>query len=176
MIQSEGHQDGPLALAQVVPGGLPGGHGIAEHSQHIVPQLERLAQRQGEGRVAAQKILGGRVSSIENHFSIGHRDQRAEMEYAAAHGIAYLLWGPLGGLGGAARIAERHPALRQISLERGVSPQRIALAWELRQSPTVVPIPGAISAEQAADSAAAASFELSEEEIALLDADTGQDA
>ncbi|WP_426187493.1 aldo/keto reductase [Microbacterium sp. TWP3-1-2b2] len=124
--------------------------------------------------LVAQEILGGRVSSIENHFSIGHRDQRAEMEYAATHGIAYLLWGPLGGLGGAAKIAERHPALRTISLERGVSPQRVALAWELRQSPTVVPIPGAISASQAADSAAAASFELSEEEIALLDADTGQ--
>ncbi|MGV2982378.1 aldo/keto reductase [Microbacterium sp. AGC85] len=122
----------------------------------------------------AQEILDGRVASIENHFSLGHRDQRAEMEYAAEHGIAYLLWGPLGGLGGAAKIAERHPALRRISLERGVSPQRVALAWELRQSPTVVPIPGAISAEQAADSAAAASFELSDEEIALLDADTGQ--
>jgi aryl-alcohol dehydrogenase-like predicted oxidoreductase len=122
----------------------------------------------------AQEILDGRVSSIENHFSIGHRDQRAEMEYAAAHGIAYLLWGPLGGLGGAASIAERHPALRRISLERGVSPQRVALAWELRQSPTVVPIPGAVSPEQAADSAAAASLELSDEEIAQLDDDTGQ--
>lgn len=121
----------------------------------------------------AQEILDGRLSSIENHFSLGHRCQGAEMAYAAEHGIAYLLWGPLGGLGGAATIAERHPALRRISLERGVSPQRVALAWELLQSPTVVPIPGAVSVEQAADSAAAVSFELSDEEIALLDADTG---
>lgn len=124
----------------------------------------------------AQEILGGRVSSIENHFSLGHRDQRAEMAYAAENGIAYLLWGPLGGLGGAAKLAERHPALQQISFERGVSPQRIALAWELAQSPTAVPIPGAVSAEQAADSAAAATLELSVEELALLDADAGPDA
>lgn len=124
--------------------------------------------------VLAQDILGGRVSSIENHFSLGHREQRAEMEYAAAHGIAYLLWGPLGGLGGAAKIAERHPALGQISRERGVSPQRIALAWELTQSTTAVPIPGAVSPEQAADSAGAATLRLSEEEISLLDADTGE--
>jgi aryl-alcohol dehydrogenase-like predicted oxidoreductase len=124
----------------------------------------------------AQDILDGRLSSIENHFSIGHRGQRAEMEYAAANGIAYLLWGPLGGLGGAASIAERHPALGRISIERGVSPQRVALAWELRQSSTVVPIPGAVSPEQAADSAAAASLELSDDEVAWLDSDNGQDA
>lgn len=122
----------------------------------------------------AQEILDGRLSSIENHFSLGQRVQREEMAYAAEQGIAYLLWGPLGGLGGAAGLGDRHPVLQQIADERGESPHRIALAWELRQSPTVVPIPGAVTPEQATDSAAAASLELTEDEIARLDAETGQ--
>lgn len=122
----------------------------------------------------AQEILGGRLSSIENHFSLGQRVQREEMAYAAEQGIAYLLWGPLGGLGGAAGLGDRHPALQQIADERGESPHRIALAWELRQSPTVVPIPGAVTPAQARDSAAAAGLELAEDEVARLDAETGQ--
>lgn len=121
----------------------------------------------------AQEILGGRVSSIENHFSLGQRVQRAEMRYAADKGIAYLLWGPLGGLGGAAGLADRHPTLRTIADERGVSVYQVALAWEIQQSSTVVPIPGAVTPQQARDSAAAAGLALAPEEIARLDADTG---
>lgn len=121
----------------------------------------------------AQEILGGRVSSIENHFSLGQRVQRAEMKYAAEHGIPYLLWGPLGGLGGAAGLADRHPTLGAIAAERGISVYQVALAWEIHQSPTVVPIPGAVTPQQARDSASAASLVLEPEEIARLDADTG---
>lgn len=123
----------------------------------------------------AQEILGGRLSSIENHFSFGQRVQREEMAYAAEHGIAYLLWGPLGGLGGAAGIAARHPVLGQIAQERGVSPHRVALAWELQQSSTAIPIPGAVTPEQASDSAAAVYLELSPDDLARLDAATGPD-
>lgn len=123
----------------------------------------------------AQEILGGRLSSIENHFSFGQRVQREEMAYAAEQGIAYLLWGPLGGLGGAADIGTRHPVLEQVARERDVSPHRVALAWELRQSSSAIPIPGAVTPEQAIDSAAAASLELSADDLARLDAETGPD-
>lgn len=54
--------------------------------------------------------------------------------------------------------------------ERGVSPQRVALAWLLAKSPTVVPIPGASRPATVTDSAAAAGLELTEDELAALDA------
>ena len=52
----------------------------------------------------------------------------------------------------------------------GVSPQQVALAWEIAQSPCVVPIPGAKRPSSIQDSAAAADLELSSEELARLDA------
>ena len=116
----------------------------------------------------AEKILDGRLSSIENPFSLGQQVMREEMAYAADKGIAYLLWGPLGGLGGASTLVDRHPTLGVIASEIGVSPYRVALAWELRQSDTTIPIPGAVTPEQARDSAGAAALELSDEQVARL--------
>ena len=54
--------------------------------------------------------------------------------------------------------------------ERGVSAQQVALAWELAQSPVVIPIPGAKRPTSITDSAAAADIELTADELARLDA------
>ena len=54
---------------------------------------------------------------------------------------------------------------------RGVSAHQVALAWELAQSPVVIPIPGAKRPQSIIDSAAAADLELTEEELGRLDAD-----
>jgi aryl-alcohol dehydrogenase-like predicted oxidoreductase len=56
-----------------------------------------------------------------------------------------------------------------VAAARGVSPQRVTLAWELAQSPCVIPIPGAKRPESITDSAAAADLELTDEELARLD-------
>jgi aryl-alcohol dehydrogenase-like predicted oxidoreductase len=68
-------------------------------------------------------------------------------------------------------MAEKHPAFAEVAVERGVSAQRVALAWELAQAPVVIPIPGAKRPESVADSAAAADLDLTPEELARLDAD-----
>ena len=78
--------------------------------------------------------------------------------------------GPLGGLGDAKALARNHPAFAEVSAERGVSPQQVALAWELAQSPCVIPIPGAKRPQSIRDSAAAADLELTADELARLDA------
>jgi aryl-alcohol dehydrogenase-like predicted oxidoreductase len=57
-----------------------------------------------------------------------------------------------------------------VARERGVSPQQVCLAWLLAKSPVVIPIPGASRPESASDSAAAADLELSQDELARLDA------
>jgi aryl-alcohol dehydrogenase-like predicted oxidoreductase len=61
----------------------------------------------------------------------------------------------------------------RIASERGVSPQRTALAWLLSLSPTVLAIPGSRRPETILDSVAAADLELSVDELAAIDADVG---
>ena len=61
-------------------------------------------------------------------------------------------------------------AFAEVGAELGVSPQQVALAWELSLGDTVIPIPGASRAASITDSALAASLELSPEQLARLNA------
>jgi len=119
----------------------------------------------------AQQVLGSALVSVQNQFSPKFRSSRAEIDVCAELGLAFLPWSPLGGLADAKELAEKHPAFKEVADERGVSAQQVALAWELAQSPVVVPIPGAKRPQSITDSAAAADLELSSEELSRLDAD-----
>jgi aryl-alcohol dehydrogenase-like predicted oxidoreductase len=119
----------------------------------------------------AHKVLGDALVSVQNQFSPAFRSSRPEIDLCAELGLAFLPWGPLGGLSNAKALADEHPAFAEIADEHGVSAQRVALAWELAQSPVVIPIPGAKRPESITDSAAAADLELTDDELARLDAD-----
>ena len=119
----------------------------------------------------AHKILGDFLVSVQNEFSPAFRSSRPEIDVCEELGLAFLPWSPLGGLSDAKALADRHPAFAEVADERGVSAQRVALAWELAQAPVVIPIPGAKRPESVIDSAAAADLDLTPEELARLDAD-----
>jgi aryl-alcohol dehydrogenase-like predicted oxidoreductase len=85
-------------------------------------------------------------------------------------GIAFLPWSPLGGISSAGELGERFEAFRDVADARGVSPQVVALAWELAKSPHVIPIPGSSRPETIRDSATAVDVILTDEEFARLDA------
>jgi len=118
----------------------------------------------------AQTLLDGRLASVQNQFSPAFRSSRVELELCAELGIAFLPWSPLGGIGSAAELGDHYAENAAIAHERGVSPQQVALAWELALSPTVIPIPGSSRPESILDSVAAASLTLTPDEIARLDA------
>lgn len=120
---------------------------------------------------AAHGVLGGALVSVQNQFSPAFRSSRPEIDVCDELGLAFLPWSPLGGLGDAKTLAEKHPAFAEIAEARGVSAQQIALAWELAQSPVVIPIPGAKRPQSITDSAAAADLELTDEELTRLNAD-----
>ena len=115
----------------------------------------------------ARSILD--VASVQNEFSPSSRDAQPELEHCAERGLAFLPWSPLGGMGDAAELGESHDSFAAIAQERGVSPQQVALAWELHQGDHVIPIPGASRPETILDSLRAADLELSDEELARLD-------
>jgi aryl-alcohol dehydrogenase-like predicted oxidoreductase len=118
----------------------------------------------------AHGVLGDALVSVQNQFSPAFRSSRGEIDVCAELGLAFLPWSPLGGLGSAKDLAAHHPAFAEVAAEHGVSPQRVALAWELAQSPVVIPIPGAKRPASVTDSAAAADLRLTDEQLARLDA------
>ena len=119
---------------------------------------------------AAKAVLGDALISVQNEFSPKFRSSRPEIDVCEELGLAFLPWSPLGGLSDAKELADKHPAFAEVAADRGVSAQQVALAWELAQSPCVIPIPGAKRPSSIIDSAAAAEIELTDDELARLDA------
>ena len=111
-------------------------------------------------------MLGDALVSVQNQFSPAFRSSRPEIDVCDELGLAFLPWSPLGGLSSAKGLAEDHPAFARGRRPTGVSAQQVALAWELAQSPVVIPIPGAKRPTSIHDSAAAADLELTSEELA----------
>jgi aryl-alcohol dehydrogenase-like predicted oxidoreductase len=109
------------------------------------------------------------VASVQNPFSPLFQDHRELVDYCAERSIAFLAYSPLAGgsglLGGHVRLAEAFPAAAHAAERRGVSIQRLALAWLLGLSPTLIPISGATRPETVRDSALAATLELDGEEL-----------
>ena len=118
----------------------------------------------------AQEILGGRLVSVQNQFSPAFRSSEAELRLADEMRIAFLPWSPLGGISSAAELGDRFAPFQAVADERGLTPQVVALAWHLAQSPHVIPIPGASRPESIRNSVQAADTTLSAEELARLDA------
>ncbi len=117
----------------------------------------------------AQEILGGRLVSVQNQYSPAFRSSQPELDLCARLGLAFLPWSPLGGIARAGELGSRFAAFERVADGHGVSPQQVALAWELAQAPVVIPIPGASRPETIADSVRAADLILGPEEIVELD-------
>jgi aryl-alcohol dehydrogenase-like predicted oxidoreductase len=111
------------------------------------------------------------IAAVQNELSLKYVDplRKGEVAACADRGIPLLAWSPLGGASGAAD--EANAAVRRIASDRGISTQRVALAWLLSLSPTVLPIPGSRRPETILDSVAAAELELSAEELAAISRD-----
>jgi aryl-alcohol dehydrogenase-like predicted oxidoreductase len=118
----------------------------------------------------AQDVLGGRLASVQNQYSPAYRSSRPELDLCDEMGLAFLPWSPLGGIGSAGDLGSDHSAFAEIADEHGVSPQQVALAWELAASPHVIPIPGSSRPATIRDSVKALDLELSADELAWLDA------
>ena len=109
------------------------------------------------------------VASVQNEFSPRFRRSEGELAWCAANRIAFLPWSPLGGIGRGHDLGGRHRAFAEVAEAHGVSPQRVALAWELAKAPVVIPIPGASRPETITDSLGAATLRLSDDDLARLD-------
>jgi aryl-alcohol dehydrogenase-like predicted oxidoreductase len=117
----------------------------------------------------AQRVLGGRLVSVQNQFSPRFRSSEGELEHCEKLGIVFIPWSPMGGIGRADDIEHTHPAFATVAKEVGASPQQVTLAWMLAKGSRVIPIPGSSRPETAVASPAAAELALTADQVARLD-------
>ncbi len=116
----------------------------------------------------ANDILGGRLVSVQNQYSPAFRSSEPELELCAELDIAFLPWSPLGGISRAGELGSAHAAFDEVARAHGVSPQQVALAWELAKAPVVIPIPGASRPATIQDSLRAVDLKLTADELTAL--------
>jgi pyridoxine 4-dehydrogenase len=137
-------EDSLGAIKEYVDSGRIGHVGL---SQVDIAQIER-----------ARRVVP--IAAVQNHYNLSERKYEAVVDYCAGEQIAFVPYYPLQGKGGKAlhRIAARH----------GATPQQIALAWLLRRSPAMLPIPGTLSLAHLEENLAALTIELTDAEFGEL--------
>ncbi|MFI5933955.1 aldo/keto reductase [Actinoplanes sp. NPDC051494] len=115
--------------------------------------------------VRAAQDAGVPVVSVQNRYNLGDRRAEELLDFCTDQGIAFIPWAPVDA-GALARpggpldaVAKNHP---------GVTTGQLALAWLLRRSPVMVPIPGTSSVRHLEENLGAAGIELTDEEFQLL--------
>lgn len=109
----------------------------------------------------------GGVVSIQNEFSPRYRHDLDVLEVCERFGIVFLPWSPLAGLNNKAEIASAS-TFEAVAEKYGVSVYALALAWEMKTSKSVLPIPGATRKETILDCITALDVNLSDEDFSLL--------
>ncbi|MFE1272022.1 aldo/keto reductase [Streptomyces sp. NPDC058758] len=122
----------------------------------------------------AHRILGDGLVSVQNQYSPAVRDSEPALRLSERLGLAFLPWSPLGGISRSSLDGPSGPtsagtAFHRIAAERGVSPQRIVLAWLLARSPAMIPLPGASRPASITDSARATELTLDTRELTELE-------
>lgn len=110
----------------------------------------------------ARKIVP--IADVQNRYSFADRESDYIVDHCEKNDIAFLPWAPLG------QAKEAHDAVKEIAEELQATPLQVALAWLLKRSPVIVPIPGTSSLKHLEENIAAASLELPQEAYERLSA------
>lgn len=106
----------------------------------------------------------GGIVSVQNEFSPRYRYDLDVLEVCEKYGITFLPWSPLGGVRTKSEISEAS-VFEELAPKYSASPFALALAWEMKYSPAVLPIPGATRAESILDCVSATEIELSDDDF-----------
>ncbi|WP_436531420.1 aldo/keto reductase [Actinoplanes sp. HUAS TT8] len=131
---------------------------------------EGLVKQVGLSEVGVEDVqeaqaAGLPIASVQNRYNLGDRRAEKLLDFCTEQGIAFIPWAPVdaGNLarpgGPLEKVAANHP---------GVTTGQLALAWLLRRSPIVVPIPGTSSVAHLEENQAAAAVELTDDEFETL--------
>jgi pyridoxine 4-dehydrogenase len=131
---------------------------------------EGLAREVGLSEVSVQDIkaaqdAGVPVASVQNMYNVGNRSAEEVLQYCDAQGIAFIPWFPVN----AGKLARPGGPLDEVAkAHEGATTAQLALAWLLRRSPVVVPIPGTSSLAHLEDNLGAADLTLTDGQFQTL--------
>ena len=141
-------------------------------------QVGELKKLQDEGKIrhiglsqvsvaeaeAAQKIAP--IVSVQNLYNLSDRSSEELLDWSTANGVGFIPWFPLA----TGKLSGEGSPLSTLAKQHNASPSQLALAWLLKRSPVVLPIPGTSSVEHLEDNLAGASIELTDGEFDALSA------
>lgn len=110
----------------------------------------------------ARKIVP--IVSVQNRYSFADRESDFIVDYCEQNNIAFMPWAPLG------QAKKAHEAIEKVATELNATPLQVALAWLLKRSPVILPIPGTSSVAHLEQNIAAAAIELPQQAFAELSA------
>ncbi len=137
------------AIKSLLKDGLIKHAGLSEVS---VPEIE-----------AASKVF--KVATVQNRYNLVDRGSESVLDYCEKHGIGFIPWFPLA----SGSLAKSGSVLDAIAKKHKAAPSQVALAWVLKRSPVMLPIPGTSKVSHLEENVAAVDVHLSDEEFATLD-------
>jgi len=130
---------------------------------------EGLIRHVGLSQVSVEEIEAARevvpIATVQNLYHLARRDSEDVLAHCEAHGIGFIPWFPLA----AGALARPGGLLDGVAARLGASHGQVALAWLLRKSPAMLPIPGTGKVAHLEENVAAAALELPDEDFAALD-------
>ena len=143
-------------------------------------QVGELAKLQREGKIrhiGMSEVSIGQVEqaskvativSVQNLFNLSDRSAEPLLDYAASKNMGFIPWFPLA----TGDLAKAGSPLAKLAAEKNVTPSQLALAWLLKRSPVMLPIPGTSTVAHLEDNIAAAGIQLSDSDYDALAAAT----
>jgi len=171
------HNASPQHLAEALEGSLKRLHldridvyqlHAPDNAVSFEASVEALAKLRGQGKIRhvalsnvtrehierARRIVP--IVSVQNRFSFADRESDFIVDYCEQNSIAFLPWAPLG------QAKEAHEAIRKVANDLQATPLQVALAWLLKRSKVILPIPGTSSITHLEENIAAAGLEVSQ--------------
>ena len=131
---------------------------------------EGKVQAVGLSEVSVEEIVAARavvtISTVQNLYNVSNRKSEAVLEYCQHEGIGFIPWYPVA----AGSLARSGGALDELAQKNGVTVGQLSLAWLLRRSPVMLPIPGTSKVAHVEENCAAVGVTLDDETFDALDA------
>jgi pyridoxine 4-dehydrogenase len=177
------HNAGPKHLTEALEGSLKRLHldridvyqlHAPDNAVSFEASVEALAELREQGKIRhvalsnvtrehierARKIVP--IVSVQNRYSFADRESDFVVDYCEENSIAFLPWAPLG------QAKEAHEAIKRVANRLHATPLKVALAWLLKRSKVILPIPGTSSIKHLEENIAAAALEMSQAEYDQL--------
>ncbi|MFF1674685.1 aldo/keto reductase [Streptomyces sp. NPDC058256] len=139
-------------------------------------QIGELKKLQDEGKIrhiglsevtvgeveAAQEITP--IASVQNLYNLTNRSSEELLDWSTEQGIGFIPWFPLA----TGQLTGKGSPLTELAKQHDATPSQLALAWLLKRSPVMLPIPGTSSVAHLEDNLAGATVELTDDEFEAL--------